>query len=348
MRYIITRGNSLHYQRTFPKHVQTITGRAMYQRLQLSMTADEREILLARDSLNQQFEQIVAAAEASLDNPQALNTTATMLDILQSANREQQLRLNDLWQEYCDTKRLKGRQRQIANNDWQRFIRLSGNLLANDDSDTNRRLNAALQAQFKTRQQQVKASTAKRELCQVIAALKLGAKKHQIYWRIDPLKSPSTLKQHSDALNINDILMITAALGNDTSSTDIDALLLLALTGGVTPADVARIRHNDLALDHATPHLAIRNSHNRLSRRVPIPLAADFLMHSIDGAINLANMSKGYISRISSARLQQILNRPNIGIKDLLYTYKTRCGHVDTTQNNLSERATELHALFSP
>lgn len=346
MKYITTRGNSLHYQRVYPQHLQHITGRAMYQRLKLSVEADENAVLSLRDSLNQQFEQLVAAAEVSLENPQGLSTASAMLDILQNNQDQQPRRLNDLWVEYCETKRLKGRALQVATIDWQRFIKLAGNLLANDDNDTNRRLNAALQAQFQTRQQQVKASTAKRELSQVIAALKFGAKKHHIYWRIDPLRVPPTSSAHGHPLSQNDIVTLIAALGNDTSCTDIDALLLLALTSGVTPAEVARLRRNDVALTTQVPHLLIRNSQQRIAHAVPVPIAHDFLRHSLDGAINLANMSKGYISRISSSRLQHVLNRSEGGLKDLLQTYKMRCSHITLNHTDLDQAASDIKAAL--
>lgn len=342
MKYILTRGNSLHYQRVFPKHLQHITGRAMYQRLKLSVETDENTILSLRDSLNQQYEQLVAAAEVSLENPQGLSTASAMLNILQHKQEQQPRRLNDLWIEYCDQKRLKGRALQVASIDWQRFIKLAGNLLANDDNDTNRRLNAALQAQFQTRQQHVKPSTAKRELSQVIAALKFGARKHQIYWRIDPLRVAPTTQTERSLLRQIDITTLITALGNDTSSTDIDALLVLALTSGITPAEVARLRRNDVVLNSNVPHLLIRNSHQRIVRSAPVPIAHDFLIHSLDGAINLAKMSKGYISRICSSRLQHVLNRSEGGLNDLLQTYKTRCSHITIHQHDLEQAASDI------
>ncbi len=334
MKYIVSRGDSLHYQRTFPQRLQPITGRAMYQRLGLTPSADESDIAALRDSLNQQFEQLVAAAESSLesDNP-SLDSRSAMLQILQQASRDQQRNLSDLWHEYCHFKQLKGRARQIADIDWQRFIRLAGNLIANDDTDTNRRLNAALQAQFQTRQQHVKASTAKRELSQVIAALKYGAKQHQLYWRIDPIKAPLKPNNTRRVVSRDTALQLLARAGDDTSSTDVDALLMLALFTGTTPAEVARLRHSDIHLDHPLPHLLLRNSKRQIVRCAPVPVVNHRLRHSIDAAINLAQMSKGYVSRMCSQRLQDInANSRNTNLSDTLYTYKQLTSGLDFSE----------------
>ena len=338
MKYIVSRGDSLHYQRTFPQRLQPITGRAMYQRLGLNSHAAESDIVALRDSLNKQFEQLVAAAESSLESDSPLlDSRSAMLQILQQPSREQQRHLNDLWQEYCHFKQLKGRARQIADIDWQRFVRLAGNLIANDDTDTNRRLNAALQAQFQTRQQHVKASTAKRELSQVIAALKFGAKQHQLYWRIDPIKAPPRPNSSRRMINRDTALQLLNRAGDDTSNIDVDALLMLALFTGTTPAEVARLRRSDIHLDHPMPHLLIRNSKRQIVRCAPVPVVHQRLRHSIDAAINLAQMSKGYVSRMCCQRLQNISDSSS-NLSDTLYTYKQL-----TTGLDLSE---ELQIIF--
>ncbi len=331
MKYIVSRGDSLHYQRTFPRRLQPITGRAMYHRIGLPPGASKSDIAAIRDSLNQQFEQLVAAAESSLgsDSP-SLDSRSAMLQIMQHSSLDQQLTLNDLWHEYCQHKNLKDRARQIVNIDWQRFIRLAGNLIANDDTDTNRRLNAALQAQFHTRQQFVKASTAKRELSQVIAALKNGAKRHQLYWRIDPIKAPITPSNPRQIISHKVVVQLLSRAGDDTSNTDVDALLLLALFTGTTPAEVARLRRNDIHFDHPLPHLELRNSKRHIVRCAPAPIVSNKLRHSIDAAINLAQMSKGYVSRMCRKRLQDINGGESpISLSDTLHTYKQLTAGID-------------------
>ncbi|MEY3018598.1 MAG: hypothetical protein RL336_1733 [Pseudomonadota bacterium] len=348
MQYILRRGNSLHYQRAYPRQIQSLLGRAMYQRLQLNTKASDADIRAARDGLNQLFEQRVVAAKNSLHeeggDPSA---QAVMLNILHAQTRDQALTLNDLWQDYCQHKRLKGRDRQIADADWMRFIRLAGNLAANDDSDTNRRLNAALQAQYLTRQQHVKPSTAKRELTRVIAALKFGAQQHNLYWRIDALKAPKTDTHSKATLKPPIIRLIHAAIGNDTSSTDVDALLLLALTTGISPAEIARMRSNDLLLNATTPHLWVRNAKDQRYRIAPILVHKEFLHHSLPAATNLSKMSKGYVSRMCSQRLQAITGSDSASISLALNTFRAATADVDLTNQDIEQLYKELCARLT-
>jgi len=310
----------------------------MYQRLQLNTDASDADIIAARDGLNQLFEQRVVAAQNSLEQEGSDPATqAVMLNILHAQTRDQTLTLNELWHDYCQHKRLKGRDRQIADVDWMRFIRLAGNLAANDDSDTNRRLNAALQAQYLTRQQQVKPSTAKRELTRVIAALKFGAKQHNLYWRIDPIKTPKTDTHSKAILEPPSIRLIQAAIGNDTSSTDVDAVLLLALTAGITPTEIARIRSNDIQLNTKHPHLWVRNTKDQRYRIAAILVQEEFLRHSLPAATNLSKMSKGYVSRMCSQRLQDITGLKDISLNNALNTFRATTADVNLTNSNIAQ-----------
>ena len=347
MKYLVSKGQSLHYQRAFPLRLQSITGRAFYKRLHLSKTAPHDEIATAVSSLNHQYEQLVIAAETSLNSNESDPEASTaMLAVLQQQQLNEQLTLNDLWQEYLVHKKLTGRARQIAEIDWHRFIRIAGNLLANDDSDTNRRLNAALKAQFQMRTQRVKASTAKRELSQVMAALKLGATRHQLYWRLDPIKASAPISTSRQSLSQHQITQILKALGSDTSCTDVDAMILLALTAGVTPAEISRLNSNDIVLNGSTPHLHLRNSKQQRYRRAAITIAVDFLKHSIEGAINLSQMSKGYISRVNSERLQAMTQQPGLTLRHAIETFKQRTESLELENNAIDQHAISLNKRF--
>lgn len=350
MKYIISRGGTLHYQRAFPKHLQGITGRAFYQSLKLHSHASADEIQALRDNYNRQFEQIVATALASLaSNNQVDDTNVAMLKIMRSQQQQRSLSLNDIWHSYCEHKRLRGREKQVADIDWQRFIRVAGNLSATDDNDTNRRINAALQAQFQMRQNSVKASTAKRELSRVIAALKYGAHRHQIYWRIDPIKlnNPSKATK-ATSLTHSEIASLLSQLGNDTSATDVDGLICLALTLGMTPAETARIHSNDIQLNMSIPYITVRNSKNQPYRQAIAPLAQEFLSHSIEGAIYLARMSKGYVSRMISHRLEHILQQDNIGMRHLLNTYRDIVTPSLLDSDDLTMQYEKIQQSFEP
>jgi len=309
MKYIQTKGRSLHYQRDFPRRLQHITGKGFYRRLQLTTEAPLQSIIQTKQTLDFEFEHLVELAERHDTNPELIKQ-------LSNKKNEQQT-LNDVWQQYADDKHLSGKSRQAADNDWARFIRASGNFECNNSNQTAQLINKALQNHAKQRLAQVKPSTIKRELSLIVAALNHCAQKYNFHWRAHSPTLPKQTVVTKKSLSDKQIKQIIERLGDDTSCTDVDAVILLA-TYGITPSEIARIRHNDIK---PSPFcIFLRNKDNQRQHNVNLQAHADFLRYNLDGAINLCNMSKGYISRICGERLQAILAIEKISLQNLFKT----------------------------
>lgn len=307
MKYIHKKGQSLHYQRDFPRRLQHITGRAFYRRLKLSTDSPLDIIEHNKLALDLEFEHLLEIAEQDNTHPQLIQ------NLIKS--QKQPLKLGDVWQEYLKHRQLRGKALQIAENDWARFIRISGNFECNNSNQTAQLIMQALKNHADIRLRTVKPSTIKRELSLVVAALNFYSKRNSFHWRAHSPELPKarpTEKVQIDEISIQDIIK---ALGNDTSCTDVDAVILLAING-VSPSEIARIRHNDI--EPSTFRLHIRNKHKVRSRTIDLEAYRDNLQYHLDGAINLCNMSKGYVSRMCSERLSQLTNKERITLQLLL------------------------------
>lgn len=322
MKYIVKKGNSLHYQRAFPIHLQNTTGKAFYKRLQLNIDANEALIQSVWLACQEEYSLLCQVAEKT--------NTEFAVTSKKQGQLNSNITLSQMWQEYLTHKNFDDKTQQIANNDWARFFRHSGNLECTNDKLSAQLINNALINHAKKRLSSVKSSTIKRELSLIVAAINYNANLHGMFWRASSPQLPSTISKQKSGLPPKALRELFLHAGDDTSCTDVDTVLLLALLN-ISPSQISRLRPKDIAFND-TLLISLRDTKGKISRKLPLPYKQQFIRYSIDGAINLCQMSKGYVSRICAERLRLITKFKDTSLTSLQTTFK-----LELDKNNVND-----------
>ena len=175
-----------------------------------------------------------------------------------------------------DTKRLQGY--------WDRFLLQVGDHVVTPDSQTL--IDDALEDYVYLRLKEVKVSTVKRQLSEVLAALSRMARKQRPKWPDFKLpEMPAYEAEERDPLTADDQIMLVQHCLAEKSGW-VSAVHLLELQGGMMCEEVSTLKPEDLFLDNNYPHIVIRKGKTVARPRiVPIVLGLGVIKKLLPEAI---------------------------------------------------------------
>ena len=175
-----------------------------------------------------------------------------------------------------DTKRLQGY--------WDRFLLHVGDHVITPDSQTL--IDDALEDYVYLRLKEVKVSTAKRQLSEVLAALSRMARKQRPKWPDFKLpEMPAYEAEERVPLTTDDqIMLVQHCLGEKSGW--VSAVHLLELQGGMMCEEVSTLKPEDLFLDNNYPHIVVRKGKTVARPRiVPVVLGLGVIKKLLPEAI---------------------------------------------------------------
>lgn len=175
-----------------------------------------------------------------------------------------------------DTKRLQGY--------WNRFLLHIGDHVVTPDSQTL--IDDALEDYVYLRLKEVKVSTVKRQLAEVLAALSRMARKQRPKWpefRVPEM--PDYEAEEKEPLSADDQIMLVQHCLAEKSGW-VSAVHLLELQGGMMCEEVSTLKPEDLFLDNNYPYIVVRKGKTVARPRiVPIVLGLGVIKKLLPEAI---------------------------------------------------------------
>jgi integrase len=228
-----------------------------------------------------------SASKQFITPVERIAATAYKLLVTQK-NRKINPTLSTAWKDYVRHKKLDvqsrvGRKTQVR---WDRFIQIIGDRLLAPTLDEQ--INGALQDYVETRRDEsVKEQTIQRELAEVLACLRFAAKKHSFKWVILRPELASDEESEKSVLSkVEQALLVKYCLNPERGRAHQAAVLLLALQGGCSASEIARLPDKDIHLDEEIPFIAIftktKTTHRK--RVVPIVLGLNIIRENIKEA----------------------------------------------------------------
>lgn len=167
---------------------------------------------------------------------------------------------------------------------WDRFLLQVGDHVVTPDSQTL--IDDALEDYVYLRLKEVKVSTVKRQLAEVIAALSRMALKQRPKWPAFKMpETPAYEAEERDPLTVDDQIMLVQHCLAEKGGW-VSAVHLLELQGGLMCEEVARLKPEDLFLDNNYPHIAVRKGKTVARPRiVPVVLGLGVIKKLLPEAI---------------------------------------------------------------
>ena len=167
---------------------------------------------------------------------------------------------------------------------WDRFLLAVGDHVVTPDSQ--QLIDDALEDQITYRVKEVKVTTAKRELSEVLACLNRMARKQRPRWPdfVVP-ETPKHEESERDPLSVEDqIILVKHCLDNPDDW--VSAVQLLELQGGMMAQEIRTLKEDDLFLEGNYPHIVVRQGKTVARPRViPIVLGLSVIKQNIHDAI---------------------------------------------------------------
>lgn len=196
--------------------------------------------------------------------------------------------LSSVWKDYVRYKKLDvqsrvGRKTQVR---WDRFIQIIGDRLLSPTLDEQ--ISDALEDYVEHRRDdEVKDQTIQRELAEVLACLRLAATKYRFKWKIvRPALASEEESEKSVLSKEEQKLLVKYCLNPERGRAHQAAILLLALQGGCSASEIARLPEKHIHLHSETPFIAIFTKRKTVHRKrvVPVVLGSNVIRENIEEA----------------------------------------------------------------
>lgn len=212
---------------------------------------------------------------------------------LTDALRRETITIGSLWADYAKQQGIEptSREGKRREGNWRRWLSVCGEHFIDPKNPQVAlyEVHRGLDEYVVKRESEVKGSSIKRELADVLACLRFGSRKFRLHWHIEPPTFRVDEARRRPVLSESEQKkLLKAALGASSQDAKVATCVILLQQGGLMVSEVSRLRTEDIRLSGRYPYVAITGKTKKDARRriVPIVFGVDFLKKNIEETIN--------------------------------------------------------------